>query len=242
MKKHIPNAITLINLFCGCLAILEVFRSSFQTAFVLMVIAAVADFFDGLVARLLKVNSDLGKQLDSLADVVTFGVVPGFILMQMIRFGIDARIPNLDFGSTWFYLANAGLLIPLFSALRLARFNIDTRQANYFIGMPTPANALWIASLPLIVSESSTQWLIDWLTNPFFLIVLVLFSSFIMNAEIPLISLKFKSRDWKSNAERYLLIIASVLLLLLFKITALPLIMLLYLTLSILTKKRIVQS
>ncbi|OZA56958.1 MAG: CDP-diacylglycerol--serine O-phosphatidyltransferase, partial [Sphingobacteriales bacterium 39-40-5] len=142
MKKHIPNSVTCLNLFSGCLGIVFAFQGNLIWASYAIVIAAVFDFFDGMLARLLKAYSDIGKELDSLADMVSFGVLPSVIIYQLF-----ALSPQIDFGADW--LSFSAFIIAVFSALRLAKFNIDTRQSENFIGLPTPANALLIASFPL---------------------------------------------------------------------------------------------
>ena len=144
--------LTLLNLLCGCLAIISTFHKSFELTAILLIMAAVFDFFDGFAARLLGVHSELGKQLDSLADMVTFGVVPGFVMYQLIIYAIGSGAAYLGPDEPVWYLAYAGMLIPLFSAYRLAKFNIDTRQSDQFIGLPTPANALLISFLPLLIA------------------------------------------------------------------------------------------
>ncbi|HQS50964.1 MAG TPA: CDP-diacylglycerol--serine O-phosphatidyltransferase, partial [Daejeonella sp.] len=149
MKKHIPNSVTCLNLFSGCLGIVFAFQGNLIWASYAIVIAAVFDFFDGMLARLLKAYSDIGKELDSLADMVSFGVLPSVIIYQLF-----ALSPQIDFGADW--LSFSAFIIAVFSALRLAKFNIDTRQSENFIGLPTPANALLIASFPLIIADSNT--------------------------------------------------------------------------------------
>ena len=141
IKRNIPNAITCLNLLFGCIAIVYVFHNRLTDASWMIIFAAIADFFDGMAARLLKVSSPIGKELDSLADMVSFGVAPGMIIYELI-----GTSPY-----NWI-----GLLIPVFAAIRLAKFNIDTRQTFYFIGLPTPANALFIASFPLIIAHDSS--------------------------------------------------------------------------------------
>jgi CDP-diacylglycerol---serine O-phosphatidyltransferase len=240
MKKHIPNIITSLNLVCGCFALVAVFHQRFDAVLALVLAAGVLDFFDGFVARLLKVDGALGKQLDSLADVVTFGVVPGFVLYQMVVYSIGNKMPQLGIDSPIWYWAYLAMIIPVASAYRLAKFNLDTRQSSYFLGMPTPANGIFWAALPVMVKSSNNPTLIDWFGNPLFLIVLGFISALVMVAEIPLISFKFKHYQWKGNEGKYLLLLSSVVLLAFFQVSALPIIIVLYLLLSLVFKKQIV--
>ena len=209
----------------GCLAIIAALENNLETAAWLIVGSAIADFFDGFAARLLKVHSEIGKQLDSLADVVSFGVLP-----SMIIFHLFALSPQPEFGGTW--LSFSAFIIAVFSALRLAKFNIDTRQSENFIGLPTPANALLIASFPLIIVESNT-FFPDFILNPWFLLIFTLVMSMLLVAEVPLISLKFKTLDLKENMLRYILIISSLLLLLFLKFEAVPIIIIIYFLVSL---------
>lgn len=242
VKKHFPNFITLLNLLSGCMAIIFIFDGNLQLASYLIFLAALFDFFDGMVARLLKVKSEIGKELDSLADVISFGLVPGFIMMKLIQsaYGMDSN--SSDLSRFMPYLA---LLIPAFSALRLAKFNIDDRQTDRFIGLPTPANAILIASMPLILEQNSTlaggglNLFQSLLINPWFLIASTLVLSYLLVAELPLMSLKFSKSDKKKNQLRYLLVGLSVILLILFYFAAIPLILILYLLMSVFLKSKI---
>jgi len=233
---NLPNALTLCNLICGCLAIKTVFlidlgydlydsEGVFFQAFILLLIAAVFDFFDGFAARLLKIQNPIGKDLDSLADVVTFGVAPGFIVLQYLR------LHFLQTGLATYHVHYLALLIPVFSALRLAKFNNDSRQSLGFIGLPTPANSLFFASLVLLDFNQSLLPLIVLICVPVF--------CFLMVAELPLFALKFKSFGWKGNEIKYIfLILCSVLSITLF-VHAMPFIILLYVLLSIVNSKLI---
>lgn len=232
MKKHIPNLLTLLNLLCGCLAIISTFHKTFELTALLLVIAAVFDFFDGFVARLLGVHSELGKQLDSLADMVTFGVVPGFVMYQLIIYAIGSGEAYMAPSEPVWYLAYAGMLIPLFSAYRLAKFNIDTRQSDRFIGIPTPANALLICFLPLLMIPEGNA-LSGLLMKPYVLIALCVTQSYLMIAELPMIALKFKNFAWKGNEWRYVLLLLSAIAVLLIKQKAVPFIIILYVVLSL---------
>lgn len=226
MKKHIPNLFTLGNLFCGLLAINEILiHQRLENAAYLVLGGLFFDFLDGMVARLLGVSGELGKQLDSLADMVTFGVVPGFIAYYLLEQS-DFVFPYL------------GFMITLFSAIRLAKFNIDTRQSDSFIGMPTPANTMVWISIPIIIN-SSAYFLGDFFNNPYILASLVIVFSLLLTAELPLLALKFKNLSWKFNKSRWILIGLSLLLLITlgfgFKniFIPLPFIILLYLIISI---------
>lgn len=225
MKKHIPNSVTCLNLFSGCLGIVFAFQGNLIWASYAILIAAMFDFFDGMLARLLKAYSDIGKELDSLADMVSFGVLPSVIIYQLF-----ALSPQIDFGLTW--LSFSAFIIAVFSALRLAKFNIDTRQSENFVGLPTPANALLIASFPLIIGDSSTYFA-GFILNQWFLAIFSLVMSLLLVAEVPLISLKFKSLQFKENLLRYILIISSVLLLLFLKFEAVPIIIIIYFLISL---------
>ncbi|HTB31078.1 MAG TPA: CDP-diacylglycerol--serine O-phosphatidyltransferase [Bacteroidia bacterium] len=224
-KKSIPNFITCLNLLFGCIAIVYVFNNKLADASWMIVYAAIADFFDGMAARLLKVHSPIGKELDSLADVVSFGVAPGMIIYQLIG----------THPFNWI-----GLLVPVFAALRLAKFNIDTRQTFYFIGLPSPANALLIAAFPLII-QHDPYWHSVYYSNITFTIwffaAIAVICSAIMVSEIKLFSLKIKDTSWKSNQTRYIFLLISLIAFLLFSYTAVPVIMVLYVILSLLSKR-----
>ncbi len=218
----VSNFITLANLLCGCLGILAVLHhGDLRQAGLFIGAALVLDFFDGFVARLLRETSELGKQLDSLADVVSFGVLPGFIVWALI----------LDTGYLPDNTAYIAFLLPLFSALRLAKFNIDTRQSMSFIGLPTPANAMVIAVFPYLVSDNPV--LADFLLHTWFLPVYVLVFAYLLVAEIPLPALKFKNYTWKDNRFTYLFLLGSALLLAIVKLAAVPLIIFAYIVYSI---------
>jgi CDP-diacylglycerol--serine O-phosphatidyltransferase len=239
IKKHIPNALTCGNLFCGCLAIVFAFEGNLVVSAYLVGLAAVLDFFDGFVARLLNVGGELGKQLDSLADMVTFGVVPAVVMYHLLAQAFwgthmdyqDCQPETMASVNYYSYFAYTPFLIAVFSALRLAKFNIDTRQTTSFIGVPTPANAILICSLPLILEQKTG--LACWILNPYLLVLLTLLMSFLLVAELPLFALKFKNFGWVDNKIRYLFLIVSVLLLVLLQFLAIPFIIFLYIILSI---------
>jgi CDP-diacylglycerol--serine O-phosphatidyltransferase len=232
VKKHIPNFITCLNLLCGCFALVSIFHKALDVAAYLIGAAAIFDFLDGAVARMLHVKSEIGKQLDSLADMVTFGVVPGFILYQMLTTSIFETFGMLNTSDMKWNIAFVSFLIPVFSALRLAKFNIDERQTDSFIGLPTPANTILIASLPLILIFQADSFLAVYLHNMYFLITLIFVCSFLMVSEIPLFSLKFKNFTWRENKLRFLFLHCALILLLGFSYTGLPLVILLYVILS----------
>lgn len=234
-KKHIPNILTLLNLLAGCIAIVFAFENILICSY-LIGIAAIFDFLDGMAARLLNVKSELGKQLDSLADLVSFGVVPGFIMYSMIKASSDCPVLAVNGMNL---VPMVAFLIPLMSAYRLAKFNIDERQSDSFLGLPTPAVALLIASLPLILIQQTTifGWSLiffaDLLNNSAFLIALSVILSVLLVVELPLFSLKFKSFSWNENKIRYLFILISLIFLLLMYFAAVPIIIILYICFSI---------
>lgn len=241
MKKHIPNIITLLNLFCGSIAVVFAVENNLFMAAVFVVLGIVFDFFDGFAARLLNVKSELGLQLDSLADMITSGMVPGIVMFKLIEQTTNPFPVSLGVTSEWqnaaqySFLPLIGLLVTLASCYRLAKFNIDTRQTESFIGLPTPANTLLILSLPLILITNDIQWINDLILNKWFLIAVTLLSCYLLNAELPLFSLKMKTYGFKENAVKYMFLIASILLLFILHYIAFPLIILLYILLSVLS-------
>ena len=240
IKEQIPNFLTLLNLLSGCIAIVFAFDGQLINASWLIGIAAVFDFFDGFVARLLKVSSPVGKELDSLADVVSFGVVPGVIMYKLIL--QSSNVPDIQISGINI-IPFIAFLIPMFSALRLAKFNIDEQQAESFIGLPTPANAILIASFPLILDQESilTGLNISFISNIFnsfyFLLFLIILLSYLLVAELPLMSLKFKTFNWSENRSRYIFLLISLLLLIFFFYLAIPFIIITYIIISIVTNK-----
>lgn len=230
MKKYIPNFITLLNLFCGSIAVIFAVNGNMKLTALFVFLGVFFDFFDGLFARKLKVQGELGLQLDSLADMVTSGLVPGLVMFYLFDLGkSDASVFNN-------YLPYLGLLITLASAYRLAKFNIDSNQTDSFIGLPTPANALLILSLPLIMEFQNSDIMNAIILNKWFLIGVTLLSSYLLNANLKLLALKFKTWDFKDNAARYLLIILSIVLLVVLQFAAIPLIILCYIIISLLNK------
>lgn len=253
IKKHIPNTITLGNLFCGCLALMAISEGQYVSATYFVGIALILDFFDGFTARLLKVASPIGKDLDSLADMVTFGVVPGmmmcFLIGEALPFDVWAKMiswhdyPN-DIGgkpSFVYYpkkhelvLPYLGFIITIFSCIRLAKFNNDTRQSDSFIGVPTPANTMVICSIPLITEfQPELAFSLGFLSNFWFLLALTVAMSFLLIAELPLFALKFKNFSWSDNKVKYLFLLVSVALIVALKFVAIPLVILLYILISI---------
>ena len=230
MKKHIPNFITCLNLFSGCVALYFIFQNELVYASYLVGLAAVFDFLDGMVARVLGAYSEIGKQLDSLADVISFGVVPGAMMFMLLtRAEGEFFIPET-------ILPFAGFIITVFSALRLAKFNIDTRQTTSFIGLPTPACAIFVASLPLILASGDLLFF-EVILNPLVLFATTLILSFLLVAELPLFALKFKNVTWADNSVRFIFVGLSVILLALLNFAAIPLIIVLYIVLSIFKKQ-----
>ena len=237
MKKHLPNALTCLNLLCGCLALSQVLggegfdNGRLVTAAYLVGLAAGADFLDGLVARALGVASPIGKDLDSLADMVSFGVVPGAILYRLLAAGVEAGTGPSG-GPALAYLPYLAFGLTVFSALRLAKFNNDTRQTDAFIGLPTPACTLVVAALPLIVVYDRFG-VAPLLQNSWFLLGLTALLSGLLVAEIPLFALKFKNFGWADNRLRYGFIALSIGLVAALGAAGVPLAVLAYVGLSV---------
>lgn len=241
MKRYIPNALTLLNLTAGIFAVIMAVQGHLVLAAYFVFAGIFFDFFDGLAARLLDVKSELGLQLDSLADVVTSGVVPGVVLYQLFQLSLGENFiagtailgahPSEGLYGLEF-LPFLGLLVSLGSAYRLAKFNIDEEQTTSFIGLPTPANALLILSLPLMLYYQPGAF-DTIILNKWFLIILTLFSTYILNARIPLFALKFDSWNFKENAIRYVFLVMSLLLLVFLQYAGIPVIILLYIIMSV---------
>lgn len=221
MLRHLPNALTCGNLICGCIGIIYALESSLGAAAWFVWAACIFDFFDGFAARTLKVSSPIGKELDSLADVISFGVLPSMVMYRMI---------DVISSSAW--LPYAGFSIAVFSALRLAKFNIDENQKDSFIGLPTPANALFITALPFLKPPLDIL-----ISQDFMLVSITALFSFLLVSPIELFALKFKNFSWADNKVRFTFIGLSVLLLMLWHTAALPLIILLYVAGSLMTKR-----
>ena len=227
--------ITLLNLFSGCIALVFAFQQEFELAFYFVCLGIFFDFFDGFFARLFKVSSPLGLQLDSLADMITSGVVPGVIMFQMLlkSFGEEKIISVSSWDNSVMILPFLGFIITLGACYRLANFNIDTRQTDSFIGLPTPANTLFIMSLPLVLLYSNIEFIANALQNHWVLIAISIVSTYVMNAEIPLFSLKVKDFTFKKNALQILFLASSVLFLLIFRYLGIPMIIIFYVLLSV---------
>ena len=224
MKKHIPNTITCCNLISGCIATWFAFQGDFNMALLMIIVGAVFDFFDGMVARLLGVSSPIGKELDSLADDITFGFAPSAIVFEYLR-PESELLPFIVF------------VMAAFSALRLAKFNLDERQALGFIGLPTPANALFWGSL----IAGAGEWMksAPFISSNLSLVILagVFISCYLLIAEIPMFALKFKHWGWKGNEIKYIFILSCVPILLLLGITGFAIIIAWYVILSVATHK-----
>lgn len=219
VKVHIPNAITCLNLFSGCVGIVFAFQGQFEIAAFCILASGIFDFFDGMVARLLRVSSPMGKELDSLADVISFGLLPGVFYYQLLG--------QTDIGNS--YLPFLAFLVPVFSALRLAKFNIDERQQIDFIGLNTPMNAFYVLSLPFIALNQPQI-----IMHPAFLIGSIVVTSLLLVSEVRLFSMKFNSMSWAKNRFRYLFLGISACLLPLLRFEAIPLILVLYFVFSFL--------
>ena len=224
IKKHIPNTITCCNLISGCIATWFAFESDFTMALLFIVIGAVFDFFDGMVARLLHVSSPIGKELDSLADDITFGFAPSAIVFSYLC-TFHIHLPFIPF---------LAFIMAAFSALRLAKFNLDERQALGFVGLPTPANALFWGSLVLGLQEYNIYFEgMEWAV-----LVGTFISSYLLIAEIPMFALKFKTWGWKGNEIKYIFILSCIPLLLLLKVSGFAAIIAWYVILSVATNKK----
>lgn len=214
ITKHIPNTITSLNLFSGSVGVVMAFQANYQAALACMLLAAVFDFCDGLAARALHAYSSIGKELDSLADVVSFGFLPATMVYQLLTVASDNA-----------YLPFAAYIITVFSALRLAKFNVDERQTSSFIGLATPANAIFWAGLVASYHPYAEVY-------PYAVIVLILLMSFLLVAEVPFFSLKFKNLKWKDNSIRFIFLIVSVVLLLVLRLDAFMWIILAYILMA----------
>jgi CDP-diacylglycerol--serine O-phosphatidyltransferase len=252
--KNIPNLFTLLNLVFGCIAIIFILQTGQTIAYIeregftswnlpekitwgclFIFAAALVDFLDGFVARLFKSTSEMGKQLDSLADVVSFGVAPGLILYQLLRISFAKEEGGLDVSIAWLLPA---LLIPCAAAWRLAKFNLDASQSFSFKGLPTPAAGITVASLPLVVFYQQFG-LETWITNTWILYLIILLLSYLMVSPVRLMGLKFKNFSVKDNLPKYLLIILAVLSVILLQWMALPAILFFYILVSLIFKNKL---
>lgn len=251
--KHLPNMFTLLNLVFGCLAVVFILQNGITIyasaegetlinipekmwmASLCIGLAAVVDYLDGFVARLFKATSELGKQLDSLADLVSFGVAPGMIVFQLLRLSFATESNSLDQSILWLMPA---FLLPTGAAYRLARFNIDSSQTFSFKGMPVPAVGLFFATLPLVYWNVDAEWVHDLLLNKWFLYALVLLFTWLMVSTLPLMAFKFKSYGIRENLHKYVLLLISVVAIVLLKWLAAPPIIVAYVILSLLYKNQ----
>ena len=230
ITSHIPNIVTCCNLFSGCIASVMAFQENYKAAILFIIIGAVFDFFDGMLARIFQVSGPLGKELDSLADDITFGFAPSVIVFSLFK---EVHYPEF-MQPVEVYFPYTAFIIAIFSALRLGKFNIDPRQSTSFIGLPTPANALFWGSL--VVGGHS--FLTSQAFNAIYLFILVLIMSYLLVAEFPMFSLKFKDLSWKSNKTSCIFLLVCIPLLLMFKISGFAAIIIWYIILSFLTKKK----
>lgn len=234
-KKYIPNTITLCNLFCGVVATIFAYNDYYYHAAAFFLLGITFDFFDGFAARMLHVKSDIGKELDSLADCITSGLLPSMVMFSMMRSALSPSL-GTDWVADWMpvsmtdIVSASAFLIVLFSALRLAKFNLDTRQTDSFIGLPTPACGLIVVFLPFL---RELPYLNGALTNYWVLLVVTVICSLLLVSEIHLFALKFKNFGWKGNARRWALILISAVLILTLGLKAFPLIIVIYLVMSL---------
>ncbi len=230
LKRNFPNALTCGNLLSGCVATTFALQGSYTAAMTAIIVGAVFDFFDGFAARLLHVSGPMGKELDSLADDITFGLAPAAVVFSLLG---EVEMPFAG-ETARLFVPYAGFLIAAFSALRLAKFNLDTRQASTFIGMPTPANALFWSAL----AAGCGPDLVAWPYSFYLLLALTLLSCYLLVAEIPMFALKFKSYRWADNRIRYSFVLASVALLAWLGLTGFSAVIVLYVLVSLLTGRR----
>lgn len=235
----VPNAITAMNLVCGSLSVFFAVDGQLGLAAVFIFAAAVFDFLDGFSARLLKAYSSIGKELDSLADLISFGLAPAAIIFTMLEltlFGKNQHIQDIEANWSQWILLYSSLIIPVAGAFRLAKFNTDDRQSEQFLGMPIPANAIYFASLALMLVLGNQSIAEPIILNKYTLLASIFASSFLMVSELPMFSLKFKNMNLKENALRFFFLGVTVLMLIFLQIYALPLIIIWYVFLSIVSK------
>jgi len=230
VKNQIPNAITLLNLFCGCAAIINILDYQFVTAFWFLFAAGWFDFADGLVARMLNVSSEHGKELDSLADMVSFGAVPGVIYYTLLF--IDPSVAPATPPVSWSWYAAPGLLVALFSALRLAKFNLDTRQTENFVGVATPTSTVFAAGIMLIYALDPFGWSV-YAQSPFVLYPAIIAFSYLLISEHPMFSFKIKGMKWVGNETRIIFAVLALVLLLTLRTAAFPFIVGVYLIINL---------
>jgi CDP-diacylglycerol--serine O-phosphatidyltransferase len=238
LKSQIPNVITLLNLFCGCAAIICILDHRFIVAFWFLFAAGWFDFADGLVARLLNVSSEHGKELDSLADMVSFGVVPGVIYYTLLFIGdasAPASVPNIEqynMPIAWSWYAAPGLMVVLFSALRLAKFNLDTRQTENFMGVATPTSTVFATGLMLIYALDPFGWA-GWVLSPYVLYPAIIAFSYLLISEHPMFSFKIKGMKWAGNETRIIFVVLAIALLTTLQTAAFPFIVGVYLVINL---------
>jgi CDP-diacylglycerol--serine O-phosphatidyltransferase len=231
----VPNTITSLNLVCGCLSVFFAVDGQLGLAAVFIFAAAVFDFFDGFSARLLKAYSAIGKELDSLADLVSFGLAPAaivFTLLELTLFGTNQHIQDIDASLNQWILLLSSLVIPVGGAFRLAKFNTDDRQSDQFLGMPIPANAIFFASIALVLILGDQKFIEPIILNKYTLLISIFACSFLMVSELPMFNLKFKNVRLKENALRYFFLATTLLMLIFLQLYALPLIIIWYVLLS----------
>ena len=231
-KTYVPNLFTLLNLFCGSVGVIFAVQVDLITSSYFVLLGILFDFFDGFFARKFNSQSSLGLQLDSLADMVTSGLIPGIFMMNLLQLSLDSSWPM------WDIIPYFALIITLCSAYRLANFNIS-KHNNFFIGLPTPANTLLIVSLPLVLEFQDSKLWSSIILSPIFLVVLTFFLSFLLNSKLRLISLKFKTLDIRNNLDKYVLIISFFLILIFFKWAGIFLVIIFYILFSVLRPPKI---
>lgn len=226
MVKQIPNALTLLNVFCGSCALVSIQNGRYTEGYIFLIVSLIADFFDGFAARALHVKSDMGKELDSLADMVSFGVVPGMILYKLLK--TSSLVSTLEQS----YMPLLAFIVTAFSCYRLAKFNLDTRQTSDFIGLATPANTLFFIGL-LLIKQNEFEGLDAIVSNPTFLYALIPLSSYLLVSEIPMFSFKFKGFSWAGNEIRFIFAAIAVVLLVLMREAAISLLVVIYILLNV---------
>jgi CDP-diacylglycerol---serine O-phosphatidyltransferase len=227
MQKYLPNFFTLLNLTSGSLGAILALKGNLTDAALCIWLGAFFDFLDGWLARVLNAYSPLGEQLDSLADLITFGCLPANIVYALLN---EHTISP--------YLPFMALIIPSFSALRLARFNVDTQQKNAFVGLPVPAHGLFISTLPLIMTSNKYAWLTGFLVQPYTLVVLMVLTSYLLVANIKLMAFKFSTYAWYPNRFKYGFLLTAIFLILLLRAEGLALSIVLYVLVSIVSRTR----
>ena len=232
MKRHIPNLITLLNLLSGSISIVFALHGDLAMASWMIGLAALFDFLDGMAARLLNAKSKIGNILDSLGDMISFGLAPAMILYMLL--GSAPDMPDIIAGQ-YHIPAFIAFLVPVFSAIRLAKFSVDDQQQDHFLGLPTPANALFFASIPLILIQYPDGSVIhEFFQGYYTLVALIVLTSILMVSNVPLFSLKFKNFEWKSNQYRYIFLMLAIALLIFFHFLAIPVLILFYIGFSLL--------